>query len=112
MNTFSKTYYVDNLHITIRIKRDELCFLGCRLTIKRKLGFSRSYYNFDRILYTSFYNDMNMFREYEERMVECEIPRTTIDDIMKDIKTNVMSEKVVVVTYKPITNKMFPFTRF
>ena len=110
MNTFSKTYYVDDLHITIRIKRYELCSMGCRLTIKRKLGFSRSYYNFNRILYTSFYNDKNMFREYEMGMVECKISRTTIDDIMKDVRTNLMFEKVVM--YQPITNNVFPFTKF
>jgi hypothetical protein len=105
MKPFSKTYYVGDLHITIRIKRDELCLMGCRLTIKQKCT-----YNLYRILYIQFYNDKNLFREYEKGMVECKIPRTTIDDIMKDIKINLMSEKVV--TYKPIKNITFPFTRF
>jgi hypothetical protein len=105
MNTFSKTYYVDDLHITIRIKRYELCSMGCRLTIKQK-----STYDLHRILYTQFYNDKNLFREYEMGMVECKISRTTIDDIMKDVRTNLMFEKVVM--YQPITNNVFPFTKF
>lgn len=100
MKPFSKTYYTDNLNITIRIKRDEFCSMGCRLTIKDK-----SRYIGQRIVYTWFYNDKDMFRKYERKMIETKIPRNTIIDIMEDIKINLMFEKVVM--YQPIKTKMF-----
>ena len=108
MKNFSKTYYTDDLHITIRIKRDELCSMGCRLTIKRKFGSSYhgSIYNFNRLVYTWFYNDKDLFRKYERKMIETKVvPKTMIKEIMDDIQLNLKFEKVVMVTYQPITMK-------
>jgi hypothetical protein len=70
--------------------------MGCRLTIK--LGSWR-------ILYVQFYNDKNMFKNYKKNMIESKVPRKTIDEIIEDIKTNLMFEKVI--TYKLIEEKMF-----
>lgn len=99
MKPFSKTYYTDKYNITIRIKRDEFCSMGCRLTIKDKTR-----YVGERIVYTQFYNDKDMFRKYERRMIETKVPRKYVDEIMTDIRINLKFEKVVV--YQPITNKM------
>ena len=99
MKPFSKTYYTDTLNITIRIKRNELCSMGCRLTIK-EIG---KYYN-HRILYTWFPNNKDMFKWYRRNMTETKIPKKTIDSIVEDIKINLLFEKVV--TYQPITKKM------
>lgn len=100
MKPFSKTYYTDKVNITIRIKRDEFCSMGCRLTIKDN---SRSYHN--RIVYTWFYNDKNMFRNYTRKMIDTKlIPRKDVDSIVEDIRLNLMFEKVIV--YKPIETKM------
>jgi hypothetical protein len=102
MNTFAKTYYTDKLNITVRIKRDELCSMGCRLTIKdrTKCGVWRS---FDRILYTQFYNDKKMFTKYRNEMIETKVPAKTVKEIIEDIKINLMFEKVVV--YRPVNTK-------
>jgi hypothetical protein len=70
--------------------------MGCRLTIK--LGSWR-------ILYVQFYNDKNMFKNYKKNMIESKVPRKTIDEIIEDITTNLMFEKVI--TYKLIEEKMF-----
>ena len=96
MKTFSKTYYTDKFNITIRIKRDCLDCMGCRLTIK--LGSWR-------ILYVQFYNDRNMFKNYKKNMIKSKVPRKTIDEIIEDIKINLFFEKVI--TYKLIEEKMF-----
>ena len=104
MNNFSKTYYTENLNITIRIKRDEFCSLGCRLTIKER--HNKTYWGgMNRIVYTQFYNDKDMFRKYERKMMETKVPRKWIDEIMNDIRTNLLFEKVVL--YQPIEKKMF-----
>lgn len=111
MKPFSKTYYVKNLHVTIRIKRDEIHSHGCRLTIKRKLK-KRKYsmgVHQRSILYTIFHNDKNLFENYERKMIECKVPKKTIKEIIKDIRTNLMFEKVVTHTYQPITNNIFSF---
>lgn len=100
MKPFSKTYRTDTMNITIRIKRHELCSMGCRLTIKDN---SRSYCN--RLVYTWFPNNKDMFKWYQRGMSEIKVPRTTINEIIDDIKINLMFEKVI--TYQPIEKKMF-----
>jgi hypothetical protein len=104
MRTFSRTYYTEKLNITIRIKRDELCSMGCRLTIKdrTRCGMWRS---FDRILYTQFYNDNKMFTKYRRQMIETKVPGKVVNEIIDDIKMNLRFEKVVM--YQPIETKMF-----
>ena len=99
MKPFSKTYRTDTMNITIRIKRHELCSMGCRLTIKA----NGTYFN-KRILYTWFPNNKDMFKWYRRNMTETKIPKKTIDSIVEDIKINLLFEKVV--TYQPITKKM------
>ena len=103
MDTFSKTYYTDKLNITIRIKRDELCTMGCRLTIKDRTR-RDIWRNFDRIVYTWFYNDKKMFKNYRDELVKVRLPRNQIKEIIDDVKTNLMYKKVV--TYEPIDKKM------
>lgn len=100
MKTFAKTYYKDNLNISIRIKRDERCPMGARLTIK---DMSRNFCQ--RIVYSWFYNDKNMFSNYRRKMKETEISSNTIDEIIEDIKTNLMFEKVI--TYVPTNAQIF-----
>jgi hypothetical protein len=114
MKPFSKTYYTDKLSITIRIKRHELCSMGCRLTIKDISN--KTFRGASRILYTWFPNNKDMFGRYKERMTniskyswvdvssKTKVPRTTINEIIDDIKKNLMFEKVV--TYQPIEKKM------
>ena len=103
MKPFSKTYYTDKLSITIRIKRNELCFMGCRLTIKDISD--KTFRGANRILYTWFPNDKDMFKWYQRNMSKTKVPRTTINEIIDDIKKNLMFEKVI--TYQPIEKKMF-----
>lgn len=102
MNTFSKTYYTDKLNITVRIKRDELCSMGCRLTIKDRTRCDvwRTFY---RVLYTQFYNDKRMFTKYRKQMIETNVPGKVVKEIIDDIKMNLMFEKVVV--YQPVKTK-------
>ena len=100
LKNFSKTYYTDNMIITIRIKRDMFDSMGCRLTIKE-----RTQHNIRRIVYTQFYNDKDMFRKYYRGMLDVKIPRTKIEEIMEDVKSNLKFEKVV--TLQPINVKMF-----
>ncbi len=117
MKPFSKTYYTDKLSITIRIKRNELCSMGCRLTIKDISN--KTFRGANRILYTWFPNDKLMFDRYKKRMSnptkfswshsyepsKTKVPKSTINEIIDDIKKNLMFEKVV--TYQPIEKKMF-----
>lgn len=117
MKPFSKTYYTDKLSITIRIKRNELCFMGCRLTIKDISN--KTIRTGGKILYTWFPNDKHMFDEYKKRMAnpakfswsrihqpsKTRVPKATINEIIDDIKKNLMFEKIV--TYQPIEKKMF-----
>ena len=104
MRTFSRTYYTEKLNITIRIKRDELCSMGCRLTIKDRTR-SGMWRSFDRILYTQFYNDNKMFTKYRRLMIETKVPGKVVNEIIDDIKMNLRFEKVVM--YQPIETKMF-----
>jgi hypothetical protein len=100
MKPFSKTYHTDKVTITIRIKRNEFCSMGCRLTIKDN---SRCYHN--RLVYDWFYKDKDMFRKYTRKMIEIKlIPRKIVDSIVEDIKLNLMFERVIV--YQPIKTKM------
>jgi predicted SPOUT superfamily RNA methylase MTH1 len=103
MRTFSRTYYTEKLNITIRIKRDELCSMGCRLTIKDRM--KRDYWGMDRIVYSQFYNDKKMFTKYRRQMIETKVPGKVVNEIIDDIKMNLRFEKVVV--YQPIETKMF-----
>ena len=103
MNTFSKTYYTDKLNITIRIKRDELCSMGCRLTIKDRTR-KYSWSSIDRLVYTFFYNDKKMFSNYRKEMIQVKIPRKIVDEIIEDVKISLNYKKVV--TYEPIGTKM------
>jgi hypothetical protein len=103
MKPFSKTYYTDKFSITIRIKRNELCMMGSRLTIKDISD--KTFRGANRILYTWFPNDKLMFGRYKKRMTETKVPKTMVDEIIEDIKNNLMFEKVI--TYQPIEKKMF-----
>lgn len=89
--------------------------MGCRLTIKDISN--KTFRGANRILYTWFPNDKLMFERYKERMSnisefswvsvppKTKVPKVTIDEIIDDIKKNLMFEKVV--TYQPIENKIF-----
>jgi hypothetical protein len=107
-STFAKTYYTDKLNISVRIDRESFCWSGCRLTIKdrinrRYVGFGRSG-EVDRIVYTWFPNDKHLFKCYREEMKKVKIPNKDIKEIIDDMKSSLMYEKVVV--YKPISSKM------
>jgi hypothetical protein len=46
-----------------------------------------------------------MFKNYKKNMIKSKVPRKTIDEIIEDIKINLLFEKVI--TYKLIEEKMF-----
>jgi hypothetical protein len=89
--------------------------MGCRLTIKDISN--KTFRGANRILYTWFPNDKLMFERYKKRMSnisefswvsvspKTKVPKATINEIIDDIKKNLMFEKVV--TYQPIEKKMF-----
>jgi hypothetical protein len=105
MKPFQKTYYTDKFNITIRVKRDCFDSMGCRLTIKdRTKSFNG---HLVRVLYTWFYNDKDMFRKLLRGMLDVKVSRKTIDEIIDDVKENLMVEEVIAVVYKKVTKKMF-----
>lgn len=105
MKPFQKTYYTDKLNITIRVKRDCFDSMGCRLTIKDRT--KRFCGDMDRIVYDWFYNDKDMFRKYYRRMLDVKVPRKDIEEIINDVKENLMIEEVVAIVYKKVSKKMF-----
>jgi hypothetical protein len=102
MNTFAKTYHTDDFIISVRIKRDEMCYWGCRLTIKDKNNIS--FRGPSRIVYTGFLNDRYMFDNCKREMKKVKVPKKTVDGVIDDIKGNLLFEKVVV--YQPIKTKL------
>jgi hypothetical protein len=102
MNTLAKTYHTDDFIISVRIKRDEICYSGCRLTIKDKNNIS--FRGPSRIVYTGFLNDKYMFDNCKREMKRVKVSKKTIDEIIDDIKGNLLFEKVVV--YQPIKTKL------
>lgn len=105
MKPFQKTYYTDKFNITIRVLRDCFDSMGCRLTIKERNRKFNGHLN--RVVYTMFYNDKDMFRKFRRGMLDVKVPRKTIDEIMDDVKENLMVEEVIAVVYKKVTKKMF-----
>ncbi len=105
MKPFHKTYYTDKFNITIRVKRDCFDSMGCRLSIKDRTKKFNGH--LDRIVYSWFYNDKDMFRKYFRKMLDVKVPRKTIDEIIDDVKENLMIEEVIAVVYKKVTKKMF-----
>jgi len=107
-STFAKTYYTDKLNISVRIDRESFCWAGCRLTIKDRT--KRRYMGFgqlgeaDRIVYTWFPNDKRLFARYREEIKKVNVSNKDIKEIIDDMKSSLMYEKVVV--YKPISTKM------
>lgn len=103
MSIFAKTYRTDDFIISVRIKRDDICYYGCRLTIKDKNKYS-FLGGLDRITYTGFLNDKHMFDNCKREMKKVKVPKKTIDEVIDDIKGNLLFEKVVI--YQRIKTKM------
>ena len=87
MKAFNKLYRTDKLRITVRIKKHELCSMGCRLTIKEKTRFLPPY-NYKRTVYIQFYNTKDRFENYEKELNKANVPVDTINEIMEDVRNN------------------------
>lgn len=110
MKPFSKTYYTDKFNITVRIKReiDEMTNYAARLSVKKRIKWNvgpNSYYKLDRIVYTYFANDKNMFKKYKDSLKRAKVPKKTRDEIILDIRRNLFFEEVT--TYVPLEKNEF-----